>query len=339
MSILLEAEEFLQQAKLLPIIDVRSPAEWESGHIPGAINIPIFTNDERAKVGTRYKQSGKEQAIEMGLEFVGPKMLQFVKEAKKIAKDKRVLLHCWRGGMRSKSMAWLFELAGLETIILKGGYKAYRNYIREQFNKPANLIVLGGFTGSGKTDILKEIEKLGQQFLDIESIAHHKGSAFGTIGQIQQPTNEQFENNLAEVWQKIDFSKPVWIEDESRSLGKVGIPDPLFKQMRSAKLWRIIVPKKLRIERLVAEYAIVEKAELLVVVNKIERKLGGQDAKKCIEAIENSDFHQVADLTLNYYDKGYAHGNSKRDPESIVDIIIEDDKPVNTAKLLLKKVL
>ena len=171
MSILLEAEEFLQQAKLLPIIDVRSPAEWESGHIPGAINIPIFTNDERAKVGTRYKQSGKEQAIEMGLEFVGPKMLQFVKEAKKIAKDKRVLLHCWRGGMRSKSMAWLFELAGLETIILKGGYKAYRNYIREQFNKPANLIVLGGFTGSGKTDILKEIEKLGQQFLDIESIA------------------------------------------------------------------------------------------------------------------------------------------------------------------------
>lgn len=331
-------EKFLKQSELLSVIDVRSPAEWEQGHIPGSVNIPLFSNEERAKVGTRFKNAGKEFAVELGLEIVGPKMLDFVREAKKVAKNKQVLVHCWRGGMRSGSMAWLFETAGLQANILQGGYKAYRKYIREQFTIPVNLIVLGGHTGSGKTDILKVIEQAGEQFLDIEAIAHHKGSAFGTIGQVPQLTNEHFENKLAEAWLKFDKSKRIWVEDESRTLGQNVIPDPLFLQMRTVKLWRIIVPKEERIKRLVKEYAFIDKEMLKEAVLKIERKLGGLKTKQCMEAIQIANYELVADLTLDYYDKGYKFGNAKRAAGSIVDIIIEKDEPEMTAQLLLKRV-
>jgi len=331
----IEAREFLQKAHEIPIIDVRSPAEWEKAHIPGSINIPLFSNEERAKVGTRYKQAGKEFAVELGLEIVGPKMLSFVRQAKAVAKNKQLLVHCWRGGMRSGSMAWLFETAGLQVTTLIGGYKAYRSCIREQFAQPANILVLGGYTGSGKTDILKEIESMGEQFLDIEAIAHHKGSAFGTIGQEPQLSNEQFENNLAEAWLAFDKSKRIWIEDESRTLGINGIPDLLFKQMREAPLLRVLIPKEARIKRLVTEYAIVEKDVLKGAVHKIERKLGGLRTKQCLQAIEEGDYAQVAGLTLDYYDKGYAFGNAKRMPETIHDIEVKKDEPKETAQQLI----
>ncbi len=335
---LLSPEEFLNQARTLPIIDVRSPAEWEQGHIPGSVNIPLFSNAERAKVGTRYKKAGREFAVEIGLEIVGPKMLDFVRKAKKVSIDKKVLVHCWRGGMRSASMAWLFETAGLTTSTLIGGYKAYRAFIREQFNKEVHLIVLGGHTGSGKTDILKVLEKKGEQFLDIEGIAHHKGSAFGTIGQLPQLSNEHFENKLAEAWLNFDLSRPIWVEDESRNLGINSIPDTLFRQMRTAKLWRIIVPKEVRIKRLVQEYALIDKKMLEDAIHKIERKLGGLKTTQCIEAIHLENYEFVADITLDYYDKGYEFGNAKRVQSTIRDIIIEEDEPEKTAHLLLDNI-
>jgi tRNA 2-selenouridine synthase len=334
----LNAEEFLSQAETLPVIDVRSPAEWEHGHIPGSVNIPLFSNEERAQVGTRFKQAGKEFAVELGLKIVGPKMFDFVRQAKKIARDREVLVHCWRGGMRSGSMAWLFETAGLKTNTLIGGYKAYRQYIRSQFEVPAKLIVLGGPTGSGKTEILKELEKAGEQFLDIEGIAHHKGSAFGTIGQLPQLSNEHFENKLAQAWLKLGRNKVVWIEDESRNLGLNSIPDPLFKQMRAANLWRVLLPKKERINRLVKEYAFIDKSKLKEAIHKIEKKLGGLNAKICLEAIENENYTLVVDITLNYYDKAYEFGNSKRKENTIFDFEIEKDEPEKTAKFLLDRI-
>ena len=332
------AEEFLKQAQYLPVIDVRTPAEWEQGHIPGSVNISLFSNEERVKVGTRYKNAGKEFAVEIGLEIVGPKMLDFVRKAKKVARNKKVLVHCWRGGMRSASMAWLFETSGLEASTLVGGYKGYRQYIREQFGQAANLIVLGGHTGSGKTDILKAIEESGEQFLDIEGVAHHKGSAFGTIGQLPQLTNEHFENKLAEAWLGFDKSKRIWVEDESRTLGMNNIPDPLFIQMRTAKLWRVIIPKQERIKRLVKEYAFIDKVMLEEAIHKIERKLGGLRTKQCLEAIQEENYDLVADITLDYYDKGYEYGNSKRATGSILDFTFESDEPEKTALFLLNKI-
>jgi len=332
----LSIEEFLPLTDTFPLVDVRSPAEYAKAHIPGAVNIPLFDNEERKQVGIRYKQGGKENAVLLGLEYVGPKMAGFVKQAKKLVKkDKRILVHCWRGGMRSGSMAWLFETAGLKVFTLDGGYKAYRGYIRKQFSKNVNMVVLGGYTGSGKTSILQEMEKKGEQFLDIEGIAHHKGSVFGPLGQKQQPSNEQFENNLADAWRKFDFSKPVWVEDESRQLGTCGIPDPLFAQMRKAPVIKVIIPKSERIKRLVNEYGNFEKKLLAEQVEKIRERLGGQFANEAIEALNQNQLDKVADLTLRYYDKAYEFGILKRNPESITKLELEKDDPIENAKAVL----
>ena len=186
----LTIEEFVQKSENIPVIDVRTPAEYEMGHFVGAINIPIFTNEERAKVGTSYKKKGKQIAVIEGLEFVGVKLADFSRQALKIAKDNKLLIHCWRGGMRSASMAWLFETVGLEVYTLIGGYKAYRNHVFSTFDNIEKLTILGGSTGSGKTEILLNMREEGEQIIDLEGVAHHKGSAFGRLGEkYKQPTS------------------------------------------------------------------------------------------------------------------------------------------------------
>lgn len=330
------AEQFLKKSEQIPIIDVRSPAEYELGHIPGAINLPIFDNEERAKVGTRYKQAGRDFAIQLGLEFVGPKLAEFSKQARKIAKSNQLLVHCWRGGMRSQNMAWLFELIGIKVEVLRAGYKGYRAYIREQLGADIPIIILGGSTGSGKTDILKELELLGEQFIDLEGIAHHKGSAFGAIGEKDQPSNEQFENNLAKEWLKLDFNRAVWLEDESITMGKCGIPFALYKRMRDARVIKVDIPKKVREERLVKEYANGDTEGLRNALERISKKLGGLRAKQAFDALEAKDFITVADISLQYYDKAYSFGIAKRDQKKIIEIPIEEDHPVETAKRILK---
>jgi tRNA 2-selenouridine synthase len=329
-------EDFLEKSKTLPLVDVRSPAEFENGHIPGATNIPIFNNEERAVVGINYKKNGKETAIIKGLEIVGPKLAGFVKQAKKIAAVKTILVHCWRGGMRSASMAWLFETAGYKVFTLQGGYKNYRNYTRNLFDNAEKLIVLGGYTGSGKTEVLKEMEKMGAQFLDLEGIGNHKGSAFGAIGQNPQPSSEQFENNLGKKIAEFNLKETIWLEDESRQVGRCSIPDNLYARMREAKLLKIIVPKKIREKRLVKEYGCFPKEPLERSIKNIERRLGGLRAKQSLEALENNDLLKVAEITLEYYDKAYLHGNTKREKEKVFELEINSDDPKKTAKLVLE---
>lgn len=332
----LDASSFLMKSEQIPIIDVRSPGEFDLGHIPGAINIPIFNDEERAKVGTRYKQAGRDFALQLGLEFVGPKLADFTKQARKIAKKNQLLVHCWRGGMRSQNMAWLFKLVGIDTQILDGGYKTYRAYIREQLGAEIPINILGGFTGSGKTDILKELEKLGEQFVDLEGIAHHKGSAFGSIGEEEQPSNEQFENNLAAHWLKLDIDRPVWLEDESITMGKCGIPFVLFNRMREAQVYKVMIPKKVREERLVKEYANGDMDGLRNALERISRKLGGLRAQQALDALQANDFTKVADISLQYYDKAYGYGIDKRDQKKMIEIAIEEDHPAKTAEHILK---
>jgi len=321
----------------IPVIDVRTPAEFEQGHIPGAHNIPIFSNEERAIIGTLYKKSGKETAIEKGLELVGPKLATFVKQGKKIAKNKKLIIHCWRGGMRSASMAWLFNTAGLSTQILEGGYKTYRRALKNLFSKEIPMIIVGGFTGSGKTDFLKSLEKRGEQIIDLEGIAHHKGSAFGHIGEQQQPTTEQFENNLFEHTLKLNLNKPIYLEDESRNVGRVWISDEFFKQMRKAPVLKLNVTENIRIERLVVDYAITEqvKEALIFSVNKIKKRLGGLRTQNSIAMINDGNFKEAAREILPYYDKTYAYGLSQRDKKSIVEFdIIENNMDIAVEKYL-----
>jgi len=330
----IEAAEFLRLKESLPLVDVRTPAEFAQGHIPGAVNIPLFSNDERIVVGTLYKKSGKEAAILKGLDIVGPKMSSFVKSVRRIAPKGKVLLHCWRGGMRSGSMAWLFRTAGFEATTLIGGYKAYRRYIREELGKESNLIILGGKTGSGKSEILRVLAVSGEQMLDLEAIAHHKGSAFGHIGQEEQPTSEQFENNLYEVWKRFDLSKPIWLEDESRAIGKVSIPEPLFVKMRNSPVIFIDLSMEERVKRLVKEYAEFEPESLEKAVLRISKRLGGQNVKEALLAIQNRDFAKAAAITLHYYDKAYLNGLEKRRRENIFQLPLNKDNPEKNAQIV-----
>ena len=329
-------KSFLEQSKIYPVVDVRSPGEFAHAHIPGAINIPLFTDEERAEVGTLYKQKGQQKAMLHGLDKVGAKMKSIAEDALGVAKDKKILVHCWRGGMRSESMAWLFERVGIDCQLLRGGYKAYRRYIKKELSTKANLIILSGSTGSGKTDILKELREIGEQIIDLEGIAHHKGSAFGAIGEPKQDSTEQFENNLYLAFSKLNLNRRIWVEDESKSIGKNFIPDEFFNQMRKAPVLKINIPKKERIKRLVKDYTFADKEILVYHLNRIKKRLGPMETQMAIESVEKGEMATAVDISLTFYDKAYAHGLSKRNLKSIFELDLEFDQPNKNAKKILE---
>lgn len=333
----LSIDEFLNLAQALPVIDVRSPGEYARAHIPGAVNIPLFDNDERAEIGTKYKHAGKDAAVLLGLERVGPKLADFVKQSKKLnPRQKEVLVHCWRGGMRSGSFAWLLNTAGLTASTLVGGYKAYRNAVLAAFAEPRRLIILGGKTGSGKTDILHELARLGEQVIDLEGLAHHKGSTYGAIGQPPQPSSEQFENLIFNQLHRLDPAKRIWLEDESRNVGSCFIPLPLWQLMQAAPVAFVDVPKAVRIRRLVAEYTGINHELLVEATERIRKRLGGKGTKDALDALVCHDYDTVADLTLNYYDKAYLHGLSLRNAATVHAFDVAADSPVQTATQLIE---
>jgi tRNA 2-selenouridine synthase len=315
--------EFLKLSEAHPIVDVRTPAEFEQGHIPGAYNLPLFSNEERKIVGTIYKQEGKQPAILKGLELVGPKLHTFLSDAAKLSNSGTFLFHCWRGGMRSASMAWLFETYGSKAVVLKGGYKAYRNHVLDSFSDKKNFTVLGGKTGSGKTLILYELENQGEQILDLEKIAHHKGSSFGAFGEKKQSTQEQFENELSFYYTKINATKNCWVEDESRKIGINVLPDNLWEQIRNTKVVCIDLSTEARVDYLVKEYGKFTKEELIAATERIGKRLGGQHVKRAVEAIEEGDLKTACEISLVYYDKTYGFGLSQRAPETIIHIPFE----------------
>lgn len=304
----LSVPDFLAARANRVLLDVRSPAEFAQGHIPAALSFPLFNDEERARVGTFYKQKGKDAALELGLEFVGPKMAGFVQQAKVLAPERRLAIHCWRGGQRSSSMAWLFRQAGFDVITLDGGYKNYRQHVLGSFeNCGLDMMIIGGKTGTGKTKILRALRDLGEQIVDLEQIACHKGSAFGFIGEGSQPTVEQFENDLFEVISRLDPSRRVWLENESHSIGRVYIPASLWKKMKSATLLNIEIPDEKRIQNLLTDYASTDKADLEAAFLKIDKKLGGQHLKTALEALGRDDFGTAARIALHYYDKTYQY--------------------------------
>jgi tRNA 2-selenouridine synthase len=331
----INTNKFFQLRKTIPIIDVRSPAEFKKGHIPEALNIPLFNNEERAVVGTAYKQKGRKKAVKEGLKFVGPKMVEILQKAEEIAgPEKKLIVHCWRGGMRSESMAWLFSRGEIKCYVLEGGYKNYRNTLREKMKKHAQIFILGGYTGSGKSELLKELKEMGEQVIDLESKAHHKGSAFGAIGQQEQYSTEQFENLVFEKWKNLDPSGPIWIEDESKMIGRNSIPDELFSQMRSSPVIKIIIDKKERIKRLMEEYATFENEILIQTIRKIRKRLGGLNCQKAEKAVYEGDFYTAIDIVLTYYDKAYEYGLKKRDKNTIFPIYLKSDNNKRNALIL-----
>lgn len=305
-------EDFLTLRKVLPIVDVRSQKEFQEGHIRAAINIPLLNNEERIAVGTDYKQKGQQEAIKTGFRLVGPRLLDIINEAEKVTGNKELLVHCWRGGMRSNNFCQFVGMAGVKTHSLKGGYKAYRTQALESFKKPLDLILLTGCTGSGKSEILRALKARGEQVLDLESLANHKGSAFGGLLMPPQPTTEQFQNELFEEILILDLSKRIWVEDESIAIGKIFLPNDFWKQMTQSPLIQMNVAKEVRVQRLVTEYGSANREEFLAIMGKIVTKLGGQHYKHAKEKLAEGDMTSVIDILLTYYDKAYLRSIEKR---------------------------
>ncbi len=331
-------QEFLELSEKHPVLDVRSPGEFEAGHIPGAVSLPLFTNEERAIVGTAYKQVSRESAVNKGLGFFAPKMKELADAAKKISGGNTFLVHCWRGGLRSASVAWLLELYGCKVYVLRGGYKSFRRRALESFGEDRNILILGGRTGSGKTLILKELLDLEEQVIDLEQLAHHKGSSFGALGEKPQPTQEMFENTLFIELYKKDKTKTLWLEDESNMIGAKVIPKLFFEKMRSSPVFFLNIPFEVRLDYITEVYGKFNASDLKDAVSRITKKLGGIGTKTALEAIDAGDLKTAFEICLRYYDKTYDYGKNNRNQEKLTACDFEKLNVKEIAEEIIKKI-
>jgi len=350
----LSPKEFLAQAERGGIIlDVRSPGEFAEGHITGAKSWPLFSDEERAEIGTLYKQKSREKAVDLGLEIIGPKMAEMARYGRELFDSQlsddgspsrnSLLIHCWRGGMRSESVAWLLRTAGVPAIVLDGGYKNFRSYARGMFDVKIDFAVLGGYTGSAKTDTLLELKKIkGESVIDLEGMAKHFGSAFGNLERIQQPTTQQFSNDLffklreLNAWNERDPARdrPIWVENESRTIGMVDMPEPIFTQLIASRCFEMQRTEDDRVRHLVQMYGDIAVNLLASAFNNIANKLGGDNVTKALTALEEGDLYTAASIALVYYDKTYSHGLTKRNEELRTNVDCRNLTPSDCAKHL-----
>ncbi len=312
----IDAAELYRGSRDGVLIDVRSPSEFADGHIPGATNLPLFSNEERAQVGTRYSNNGHDDAVLLGLEIIGPKMARLARAAQQLLADhpadqRSLFVHCWRGGMRSQSFAWLLETVGLAPKVLAGGYKSFRAMARSKITGKWNLRVVSGLTGAGKTKFLKQMGDAGENVCDLEGLANHRGSAYGGIGQGAQPTTEQFENDLFTVLDQFTPDQPIWVEDEGNRIGRVVVPQEFYEQMRHAPAVFLDVDLPRRVKNLLVDYEHLPVEGLRNATCNIRKGLGGKLTDEAIAAIDCGDIARAVEITLAYYDRMYLKAANK----------------------------
>lgn len=338
----MDTTRFLTLIKEGLMIDVRSPKEFEQGHIPNAINIPLLSDEERHEVGMIYTHASAEKAFIRGLELVGPKLAYFYSRIKELSANNGTTglplgIYCWRGGMRSNHMANLLRMWGYEVYVLKGGYKAYRKAFCDLLDTYSwQFRLLGGFTGCGKTEVLAWLAEKGEQVIDLEAIAGHKGSVFGHLGMRGQPTSEMVENHLHHLLRSFNPAKPVWIEAESCRIGNVQLPDSFFNRMKQAPLYLYEIPFENRIERLCREYGGFDKEDLATAFRKIERRLGLERTRQALSALDSGDLKSAAAIALVYYDRSYEYSLKEQQNSHVYALRMDMDDPEKGAQNLIE---
>ena len=306
-------------------IDVRSPVEFAQGHIPGAVNVPLFADKERAEIGTVYKQVGKSQALELGEKIARPKVDSILAHIQSFLPLEPVI-YCWRGGKRSTEVCRLVNEAGTPARRILGGYREYRREIRKFITRPRKLLIIGGKTGSGKTELLLGLKERNVQVIDLEGLANHKGSVFGHINEPEQPSTEQFENNFFEELRETDPGEVLLLENESYVIGSVHLPPPLLEQMRAAPLLILEIPLEPRIRRLVNSYTTTDIQQLIEATGRIAKKLTKPKFEQVVALIEDGDFSAACRILLGYYDHYYNRGLEKRKNQDITRLPLDGEE-------------
>ncbi len=320
------------------ILDVRSPREFAHAHIPGAVSLPLFDDQERAHVGTTYKQVSREMAIKIGLDYFGPKMRMIVESVEELTNsgNLHVVVHCWRGGMRSAAVAWLLKFYGFQVSVLEGGYKAFRHWVINNLTQEYSFYLIGGKTGSGKTNILHELAERGESTIDFEGLAVHKGSAFGNIGMPDQPSQEMFENIVSlEVYHKSRSHQVIWVEDESQRIGAVNIPGDLYREMSKSPVFFLEVPFEKRLQNIINEYGRLDKLKLIEATLRLQKRLGGSETQNVIDSITQDNIEAAFTILLKYYDKFYLKSLGKKNQSKIQFIECESVDPTKNAEKLM----
>ena len=303
-----------------PIVDVRSPNEFDQDHILGAINLPLLNNEQRHLIGITYKEKGKAEAIALGHQLIDPQKQAILDQAKRLIKGQNIRLYCARGGLRSHKMAEFLSQNGYSVYLIKGGYKQFRNRVFSRLEAFKNIVVLSAYTGSGKTQILNLMQKKGAQVLDLETLAHHKGSAFGHLGMPTQESSAQFHNAIYEALKPYDPNQLLWVENESFIIGKVHMPATLWENMKSAKVLEIEIPTEARVKLIIEAYGKFPKLQLVERVQKLSKRLGNENTTLISAHIEADQLASAVPLLLKYYDKAYDLGRLKRQQSSCVQV-------------------
>ncbi|MDT8446152.1 MAG: tRNA 2-selenouridine(34) synthase MnmH [bacterium] len=316
----LAIEETLASQAL--VIDVRSPKEFESGHVPGAVNIPLLDDQERHLIGILYKQSGPQAAVDQGYQYFEPKQVQLLGQLQALPKDRPWAVLCARGGMRSQVMAGFIRHSGFEARQVTGGYKAYRSYCLERFAQFdfSQLVVLHGQTGVGKTLVIHHLDNA----LDLEGYANHRGSMFGGVGLVPH-SQKQFEGLLEAQLRAADWGRPVFVEGESRKIGPVSVPSELFAAMQGARCLLLKAPLALRAQRIIAEYIEQQaphRARIRELISRLYPDLGHARVAELLQWFDAEDFQPCFEAILaEYYDPKYNHSLKHYSFEAELDVL------------------
>lgn len=314
------------------VVDVRAPKEFKEATIPGAINIPLFTDDERAQVGTTYKQKGQDAAKELGLEIFSKKLPSYIKQFKEL--NAPITVFCWRGGMRSRTVATVTDLMNVKVNRLTGGIRAYRNWMKEQLEvlPLPPFYVLNGHTGNGKTHILRQLKAEGYPVIDLEGMARHRGSIFGQIG--LEPSNQRMFNLLlGEELLRYQQSPYILVEGESARIGKVIIPDRIFQHKEESPQLVVDLPIEERVKIILSDYSPDDHhEEFIEAFGRISRRIHTPVSKATAQALEERDYPEaVRNLLTHYYDPHYS--NSITTTDKAVTTIDESSLEKATARI------